>query len=139
MILGRINCDIYPVGRDKMAGRKLGAALISKNISQHILTSLGDKPGNWRPLIYCWRGGQRSRSLAIILRQIGYEAHVLMVCATQCDVTWLKLFIVRVDTRSTGHWCVMRSRESKVPRWRPSNLYFSVGTLATVNPEFWRL
>ena len=62
-----------------MAGRKLGAALISKNISQHILSHLGGKPGNWRPLIYCWRGGQRSRSLAIILRQIGYEAHVLMV------------------------------------------------------------
>ena len=69
-----------------MAGRKLGAALISKNISQHILTQLGDKPGNWRPLIYCWRGGQRSRSLAIILRQIGYEAHVLMVGAPQCEV-----------------------------------------------------
>ena len=65
--------------RDKMAGRKLGAALISRNISQHILDHLGDKAGNWRPLVYCWRGGQRSRSLAIILRQIGYEAHVMMV------------------------------------------------------------
>lgn len=67
------------IARDKMKGRKLGAALISKNISQHIIDHLGDKAGNWRPLIYCWRGGQRSRSLAIILRQIGYEAHVLMV------------------------------------------------------------
>ena len=68
--------------RDKMAGRKLGADLISRNISQHIMDQLGDKPGNWRPLVYCWRGGQRSRSLAIILRQIGYEAHVLTVLET---------------------------------------------------------
>ena len=91
--------------RDKMAGRKLGAALISKNISQHILTFLGDKPGNWRPLIYCWRGGQRSRSLAIILRQIGYEAHVLMVIPlVRHHQSLTKLFIVRADTRSTGHW-----------------------------------
>lgn len=63
--------------KDKMAGRRLGAALISKNISGHILEHLADKPGNYRPLIYCWRGGQRSKSLTIILRQIGYEAHVL--------------------------------------------------------------
>ena len=90
-----------------MAGRKLGAALISKNISQHILTFLGDKPGNWRPLIYCWRGGQRSRSLAIILRQIGYEAHVLMVILVvrhNLGQSLTKFFIVRVDTRSTGLW-----------------------------------
>lgn len=31
--------------RDKMAGRRLGAALISKNISQHIIDHLTDKPG----------------------------------------------------------------------------------------------
>ena len=34
--------------------------------------------GNYKPLIYCWRGGQRSKSLSLILRQIGYDAHVLM-------------------------------------------------------------
>ena len=75
------------IARDKMKGRKLGAALISKNISQHIIDHLGDKAGNWRPLIYCWRGGQRSRSLAIILRQIGYEAHVLMVTGLSGGMT----------------------------------------------------
>merc|ERR1719394_1299663 len=62
--------------KDKMAGRRLGAALISKNISQHIINHLSDKPGNYKPLVYCWRGGQRSKSLTIILRQIGYEARV---------------------------------------------------------------
>lgn len=63
--------------KDKMAARRLGAALISKNISQHIITHLADKPGNYKPLIYCWRGGQRSKSLTLILRQIGHDAHVL--------------------------------------------------------------
>ena len=31
--------------KDKMAGRRLGAALISRNISQHIINHLTDKPG----------------------------------------------------------------------------------------------
>jgi len=63
--------------KDKMAGRRLGAALISRNISDHIINHLSDKPGNYKPLIYCWRGGQRSKSLTLILKQIGYDAHVL--------------------------------------------------------------
>ena len=30
-----------------------------------------------RPLVYCWRGGQRSRSLAIILKEIGFQPTVV--------------------------------------------------------------
>ena len=37
------------------------------NISKHLINKLANKPGNWKPLIYCWRGGQRSKSLATIL------------------------------------------------------------------------
>ena len=85
---------IHKVGslyhKDRMAGRKLGAALITANISQvlifrtekhenkcylnltpneqHILEHFTSKAGNYRPLVYCWRGGQRSRSMALILR-----------------------------------------------------------------------
>ena len=62
--------------KDRMAARKLGAGLISGNISQHILNHFIDKPGNYKPLIYCWRGGQRSRSMAIILNQIGFDAQI---------------------------------------------------------------
>lgn len=62
--------------KDRMAARKLGAGLISGNISQHILNHFIDKPGNYKPLIYCWRGGQRSRSMALILNQIGFDAHI---------------------------------------------------------------
>jgi len=59
------------------AARKLGAALVARNAAQHIETALGDYNGAWRPMIYCWRGGQRSGSFATILRQIGWRAETL--------------------------------------------------------------
>jgi tRNA 2-selenouridine synthase len=55
-------------------GRKVGAALVSRNIAQHIETSFIDKPKAWRPLIYCWRGGKRSEAMVHILREIGWDA-----------------------------------------------------------------
>ena len=44
----------------KFEAKKLGAALISKNISNHLKENIRDKNRDWHPLIYCWRGGQRS-------------------------------------------------------------------------------
>ncbi|MCF8199715.1 MAG: tRNA 2-selenouridine(34) synthase MnmH [Sulfuritalea sp.] len=55
--------------------KKLGAALVSKNIARHIEEHLLDKPKSWRPLVYCWRGGQRSGAFTHILREIGWDAH----------------------------------------------------------------
>ena len=55
----------------------LGASLISKNISKFLNTVLSNKKGSWSCLIYCWRGGQRSRSLAIILNEIGWRVKIL--------------------------------------------------------------
>jgi len=57
--------------------KKLGAARVARNVAQHIEASLLDKPKHWRPLVYCWRGGQRSGSFAHILREIGWDAHRL--------------------------------------------------------------
>jgi len=57
--------------------KKLGAALVSRNIARHIETHLLDRPKNWRPLVYCWRGGQRSGAFSHILREIGWDAHRL--------------------------------------------------------------
>ncbi|MGC9417744.1 MAG: tRNA 2-selenouridine(34) synthase MnmH [Rhodovulum sp.] len=54
--------------------RKLGAALVARNAAHHIETVLADRPKSYRPLIYCWRGGQRSGSFSLILRQIGWRA-----------------------------------------------------------------
>ena len=57
--------------------RKLGAALVSANIARHLAGHLADKPKDYRPLIYCWRGGQRSGSLSLVLGQIGWRVGVV--------------------------------------------------------------
>lgn len=54
------------------AAKKLGAALVAKNIAQHLENQFMDKPKSWRPLVYCWRGGMRSGAFAHILAQIGW-------------------------------------------------------------------
>ena len=53
--------------------KKLGAALVAKNVSEHIQRDVLDKPKEWQPLVYCWRGGKRSGALALILDQIGFR------------------------------------------------------------------
>lgn len=53
--------------------KKLGAALVAQNIATHIQREVLDKPREWQPLVYCWRGGKRSGSLALILDQIGFK------------------------------------------------------------------
>ena len=57
--------------------KKLGAALVSKNISRHIEELFKDKSAAWRPLVYCWRGGKRSAAMAHVLREIGWQASTL--------------------------------------------------------------
>jgi tRNA 2-selenouridine synthase len=54
--------------------KKIGAAMVSENIARHLRESLLDHPREWRPLIYCWRGGQRSGAMTTVLRQIGWDA-----------------------------------------------------------------
>jgi len=57
--------------------RRIGAALVARNAAHHIETALADRPKGYRPLVYCWRGGQRSGSFALILRQIGWRAETI--------------------------------------------------------------
>lgn len=54
--------------------KKIGAALVSRNIARHIEDHFASKPRGWKPLIYCWRGGSRSGSLTHILQKIGFGA-----------------------------------------------------------------
>lgn len=57
--------------------RKLGGALVAANAARHLLGPLADKPGGWRPLVHCWRGGMRSGSFATILSSVGWRADTL--------------------------------------------------------------
>ena len=70
--IGTIYKQISP-----FSARKKGAALVARNVADHLSGPLADMPGAWRPLVYCWRGGQRSGSFASILTQIGWRAEVI--------------------------------------------------------------
>jgi tRNA 2-selenouridine synthase len=87
-IPGAINCPVLSdeeritVGTlykqsSPFEARKVGAALVAKNIADHLQTRFNNHPKSWRPLIYCWRGGQRSGAMCIILAQVGWSAHKL--------------------------------------------------------------
>jgi len=56
------------------AAKKQGAAMVSRNIAQHLEQSMLDHPREWRPLIYCWRGGERSGAFTHVLNRIGWKA-----------------------------------------------------------------
>jgi tRNA 2-selenouridine synthase len=56
-----------------LPARKLGATLVARNIADHLDRWIADKPRDWKPLVYCWRGGQRARTLAWFLDQIGFR------------------------------------------------------------------
>ena len=60
-----------------LQARKVGAALVTRNIAALLEAHVGACPREWRPLVYCWRGGQRSGSLAHVLGQVGFRTSQL--------------------------------------------------------------
>jgi tRNA 2-selenouridine synthase len=87
-IPGSLNCPVLDdeerarVGtmytrESAFAAKRTGAALVARNIARHLETAFADKPKTWRPLVYCWRGGQRSAAMTIVLRQAGWDARRL--------------------------------------------------------------
>jgi len=80
---GAINCPVLDDAERILIGttykqvgsfeaKKLGAPLVAKNIARHIDALFADKPRDWKPLVYCWRGGNRSGSMALIFAKIGW-------------------------------------------------------------------
>ena len=83
-IPGAINCPVLDdaqrieVGTlhkqvSPFAAKKRGAVLVSENIARHLHERFQDKPREWRPLIYCWRGGGRSGAMAHVMERIGWR------------------------------------------------------------------
>jgi tRNA 2-selenouridine synthase len=81
---GALNCPVLDnaervlVGtiykqRSSFDAKKIGAALVSANISRHLRERFAERPREWRPLVYCWRGGGRSGALAHVLAQVGWR------------------------------------------------------------------
>ena len=71
-LIGTVYTQVSP-----FEAQKRGAALVAANIARHIEREVLDKPRTWQPLAYCWRGGKRSGSLALVLDQIGFRTSVL--------------------------------------------------------------
>lgn len=65
------------VQQSPFLARKLGAAKVFRNAADHIAGPLSTMEGGWRPLVYCWRGGQRSGSFCWLLEQIGWRAETV--------------------------------------------------------------
>jgi tRNA 2-selenouridine synthase len=57
--------------------RKMGAALVARNIAAHLEHRFASRDPGWKPLVYCWRGGKRSEAMAHILREVGWKAMTL--------------------------------------------------------------
>ena len=87
-IPGAINCpvlndreraEIGTLDRQVSAfdARRRGAALVARNIAHHLETRFAHQPRNWRPLVYCWRGGQRSAAMATVMARIGWPVRRL--------------------------------------------------------------
>lgn len=74
--------------------RKIGAALVARNAARHLEDTLAEMPGGWRPLVYCWRGGQRSGSFATILSQVGWRVELVQGGYK----SWRKLVVGALDT-----------------------------------------
>lgn len=65
------------VQQSKFLARRLGAGKVARNIAAHLDDALSDRDGSFRPLVYCWRGGQRSGAMAAVMDQIGWSVTVL--------------------------------------------------------------
>ena len=63
------------VQQSAFLARKIGAALVAANSARHLQGPLAQMQGDWQPLVYCWRGGQRSGAFATILEQVGWRVH----------------------------------------------------------------
>ena len=65
------------VQQSAFLARRIGAAKVARNVALHLETALKDRPANFKPLVYCWRGGQRSNAMATILSQVGWRTALL--------------------------------------------------------------
>lgn len=61
----------------KFLARRSGAAMVARNIAAHLEGALAARGGGFRPLVYCWRGGQRSGAMVTVMEQVGWPVTLL--------------------------------------------------------------
>ena len=94
---------------NQFEAKKRGAAIAARNIARHIERDVIDKPKDWKPLTYCWRGGKRSGSLSLILDQIGFRVTLVeggykafRAAVVQDIPRWVERLNLRVVCGTTG-------------------------------------
>lgn len=117
---GAINCPVLDDAQRIEVGtlyrqvnafeaKKRGAAMVARNVAQHLETLFLDRPREWRPLIYCWRGGNRSGAMAHIFAKVGwpvmqldggYKQYRELVRNTLAQ--WPAQFALRIVSGPTG-------------------------------------
>ena len=70
--VGKIYCQ-----ESRHEARRIGAAYITKNVSHYLQQYFSTKNSAYQPLVYCWRGGMRSQSIATILNSVGWYTKVI--------------------------------------------------------------
>ena len=65
------------VQESRLRANRIGAAHVARNIAHHLETAFAGRPEDFKPLVYCWRGGQRSNAMATILQRVGWQTAVL--------------------------------------------------------------
>ncbi|VCU70553.1 tRNA 2-selenouridine synthase [Pigmentiphaga humi] len=87
-IPGAINCPVLDDEERRIVGtlynqtgafeaRRVGGAMVAANLARHLHERFADQPANWKPLVYCWRGGLRSGSMVTWMRLVGWDAQQL--------------------------------------------------------------
>ncbi len=82
---GAINCPVLDdaerarvgtlyVQQSAFEARKVGAALVARRIAGWVEALWSQQGKDWRPLVYCWRGGMRSGSAVTVMRMVGWDA-----------------------------------------------------------------
>ena len=57
--------------------RRRGAPMVARNIARHLEERFAQMPPDWSPLVYCWRGGQRSGAMTHFLARVGWRPRQL--------------------------------------------------------------
>lgn len=87
-IPGAINCPVLDNEERAIVGtlykqqgafeaRRVGGAMVAANLARHLRGPFADRPAQWKPLVYCWRGGLRSGSMVQWMRLVGWDAQPL--------------------------------------------------------------
>ena len=136
-IPGAINCPVLDDDERRIVGtlykqqgafeaRRVGGAMVAANLARHLREGFADRPHDWKPLVYCWRGGLRSGSMVTWLRLVGWDAqqlsggykrwrqHVIETIETRCPTLALVIVCGATGSAKTRVLHALRARGAQV-------------------------